>query len=230
MTLSCPAQSPGATDPSKLLNTPIRVGIADDHAITRYALGRHIQAHPHMVLVGEADSGTEAMHLVRRGGMDVLLLDLMMPGAGGLDVLHRIRARAPGLGVVVLSNYPPERYALNALRLGAHAYLAKHCEPAEIIRAITATAAGQRTLTAEITDLLATSLDSAAREPHESLTQTEFQILLHLAKGEKSGDVAKTLSLSPKTVSTYRTSLMKKMDTRTNSDLTRYALSRGLLD
>ncbi|MES3000231.1 MAG: response regulator transcription factor [Pseudomonadota bacterium] len=208
----------------------IRVGVADDHTITRYALAAQIRVQPRMIHAGEAVDGSTALQLVRKGNLDVLLLDLMMPGASGLDVLHRIKARAPNLGVVVFTSYPARRYALNALRLGANAYLAKTGDPEEIIKAIFQTATGERYLSAEVGELLAQSATSPSREPHENLTQSEFQILLHLAKGESSTQIAGQLLLSPKTISTYRTSLMKKMEARTNSDLTHYALSKGLLE
>ncbi|MBG9390558.1 response regulator [Caenimonas aquaedulcis] len=211
-------------------NRPIRVGIVDDHAITRYALTRQIRAQEHLVLAGEAGNGNEALEMVRRGGMDVMLLDLMMPGAGALDVLHRIKARAPDLGIIVFTNYPPDRYAVNALRLGANAYLGKQCEPGEIIKAIGMTAKGERYLTPDVGELLARAVGGPAGEPHEQLTQREFQLLLHFAKGESSAEIAQSLSLSPKTVSTYRSVLLKKMAAKSNSELTHYAVAKGLLD
>ncbi|MES3001118.1 MAG: response regulator transcription factor [Pseudomonadota bacterium] len=213
------------------MRTPIRVAIADDHAITRYALARQIATQADMVLAGEAGNGVEAAALVRRGGMDVMVLDLMMPGTGALDILRSIRARAPQLALLVFTNYAPEHYALNVLRLGASGYLSKQCEPGEVLAAIRATASGKRYIQPEIAELLATEASGTGlRPPHESLTQREFQLLLHFAKGETSTQIAQTLSLSPKSVSTYRSKLLKKMDVNTASELTHYAMVQGLLD
>jgi DNA-binding NarL/FixJ family response regulator len=213
------------------MRTTIRVGIADDHAITRYALARHISAQEDMVLAGEAGNGTDAVRLVRRGGIDVLVLDLMMPGAGAVDVLQSIRARAPHLALLIFTNYPPERYAVNVLRLGASGYLSKQCEPEEIVLAIRTTASGKRYVQPEIAELLAThEAGDSRRQLHEMLSQREFQLLLHFAKGETSAEIAKTLSLSPKSVTTYRGALLKKMQVKTTSELTHYAVVQGLLD
>jgi DNA-binding NarL/FixJ family response regulator len=213
------------------MGATIRVGIADDHAITRYALARQIATQEDMVLAGEAGNGAEATQLVRRGGIDVLVLDLMMPGAGALDVLRTLRARAPDVALLIFTNYPPERYAVNVLRLGASGYLSKQCEPEEIALAIRTTASGKRYVQPEIAELLASQESGDAhRQLHDLLTEREFQLLLHFAKGETSAEIAKTLSLSPNSVTTYRSALLKKMQVKTTSELTHYAVVQGLLD
>ncbi|MBG9387607.1 response regulator [Caenimonas aquaedulcis] len=213
------------------MRAPIRVGIAEDHAITRYALVRHIGMQDDMVVAGEAGNGAEAVQLARSVEMDVLVLDLMMPGTGALDVVRTILARAPRLALLVFTNFPGERYALNVLRLGASGFLSKQCQPDEITLAIRTLAQGRRYVRGEVAELLATqAAGTALRPPHEMLTRREFQLMLHFARGESSAEIARKLSLSPNSVSTYRSTLLKKMEVKTASELTHYALVHGLLD
>src|SRR5215468_381595 len=182
----------------------IRVGIVDDHAIVRSGLKQFFAEQVDLRVVAEAASGREAIDLVRRTELDVLVMDLSMPGQGGMDALGMIRAKAPEVGILILSAYPEEHYALNLIRQGASGYLNKECEPAEIVNAIRTIALGRRHITPAVADLLARQLDRKADSaPHEQLSEREFQVFLKLAKGETAGDIAKALSLSVKTVSTY---------------------------
>jgi len=158
-------------------------------------------------------------------------MDLSMPGQSGIDALAMIRAKAPDVGILILSGYPEEHYAMNLIRQGASGYLNKECDPVEIVNAIRTVAMGRRYITPAVAELLAQQLnrkDDAA--PHEQLSEREFQVFLKLAQGETAGDIAKALSLSVKTVSTYRTRLMEKMGLASNSDLTYYALKNKLID
>jgi two-component system, NarL family, invasion response regulator UvrY len=153
-----------------------------------------------------------------------------MPGQSGVDALQAIRARAPKLAVLILSSFPEEHYAVTLLRQGASGYLAKDCEPEEIARAIRTVALGRRYVTASMAERLAGGLAGPLhRAAHEQLSDREFQVFLRLARGETIGHVAKSLSLSVKTVSTYRTRVMEKMGLQSNSDLTYYGLKNGLL-
>jgi len=209
----------------------IRVGIVDDHAIVRSGLRQFLSEHVDLRVAGEAASGREAIDLVRTTEMDVLLMDLSMPGQSGIDALAMIRAKAPDVGILILSAYPEEHYALNLIRQGASGYLNKECDPMEIVNAIRTIALGRRHITPAVADLLARQLDrNSEGPPHEQLSEREFQVFLKLAKGETAGDIAKELSLSVKTVSTYRTRLMEKMNLSSNSDLTYYALKNKLID
>ena len=154
-----------------------------------------------------------------------------MPGQSGIDALAMIRAKAPDIGVLVLSGYPEEHYALNLIRQGASGYLNKQCEPLEIVEAIRTIALGRRYISPSVAELLAQQLNHKSDgAPHEQLSEREFQVFLKLARGETAGDIAKALSLSVKTVSTYRTRLMEKMNLSSNSDLTYYALKNKLID
>ena len=164
-------------------------------------------------------------------GCDVLLLDIAMPDQSGIDILRTIRQGQPNLPVLILSGYPAQQYALNLFKMGANGYLNKECEPMEIVNAIRTISLGRRYITPAVAELLARQLDRKDdAAPHEQLSEREFQVFLKLAKGETAGDIAKTLSLSVKTVSTYRTRLMEKMNLSSNSDLTYYALKNKLID
>jgi DNA-binding NarL/FixJ family response regulator len=212
-------------------NTSIRVGIADDHAITRAALRKFFMEQEGMVLAGEAWNGASVIDLARKVSMDVLVLDLMMPDKGGLDVLPMIRAKSPDTGVLVFSSCPESHYALNAIRRGASGYLNKQCEPEEIASAVRIVASGHRYISPDVAELLISGIsNSGKRHPHENLTDREFELLLHLARGEPSTDIAFRLALSPKTVSTYRSLILDKLGLRSSSALTHYAMVHGLID
>ncbi|MES3010305.1 MAG: response regulator transcription factor [Pseudomonadota bacterium] len=210
----------------------IKVGIVDDHAIVRSGLRQFFSEQVDLRVMGEAASGSEAIDLVRNTELDVLVMDLSMPGQSGIDVLAMLRAKAPDLAILILSGYPEEHYAVNLIRQGASGYLNKECDPMEIVNAIRTVSLGRRHLTPAVAELLAQQLNRKddTSHPHEQLSEREFQVFLKLAKGETAGDIAKTLSLSVKTVSTYRTRVMEKMNLASNSDLTYYALKNKLID
>lgn len=209
----------------------IRVGIADDHPITRTALRCYLDEQDGIHVVAEASSGREAIDLVRTQSVDVLLLDLDMPGQSGIDALTMIKAKAENVGVLVLSGYPEHQYAVPLIRNGASGYLNKACEPSEITTAIRRVAQGGRYITPVVAELLASQVITPTPGGlHEQLSARELQVFLKLAQGCTAGQVAAELSLSAKTVSTYRARLMRKLDARSNSDLTYYALKHRLLD
>ena len=209
----------------------INIGIVDDHAIVRNGLKQFFSEHVDLRVVGEAANGREAIDLVRLVEMDVLVMDLSMPGQSGIDALAMIRAKAPDVGILILSGYPEAHYAVNLIRQGASGYLNKECEPTEIVEAIRVIALGKRYLNATVAELMAQQLDRKKdAAAHELLSEREFQVFLRLAQGGSAGDIARALSLSVKTVSTYRTRLMEKMSLASNSDLTYYALKNKLFD
>jgi two-component system, NarL family, invasion response regulator UvrY len=208
----------------------IRVAIVDDHAIVRTGLREFFSDQVDLRVVGEAANGREAQELVRRGEIDVLVMDLNMPDQSGVDALAAIKARAPELPVLILSGFPEAHYATTLLRQGASGYLNKECDPEEIVKAIRALALGRRYITAGVAELLADTLTPRGdKPPHELLSERELQVFLRLAKGETIGHLAESLSLSVKTVSTYRTRVLEKMKLDSNSDLTYYALKNGLI-
>ncbi|MFT4191261.1 MAG: response regulator transcription factor [Comamonas sp.] len=209
----------------------INVAIVDDHALVRTGLRQFLSEETDLRVLAEAASGREAIDLVRlQPDLDVLVLDLSMPGQSGLDALAMIRAKAPDLAILILSGFPEEHYAMNLIRQGASGYLNKECDPAEIVRAIRTVAQGRRYITPSVAELLAEQLNRKDSGPlHEQLSEREFQVFLRLAQGDTVGQIADALSLSVKTVSTYRTRLMEKLALQSNSDLTYYALKNGLI-
>jgi len=209
----------------------VKVAIVDDHAIVRAGLKQFLSEMVDLRVVGEAASGREAIDLVRNTEIDVLIMDLSMPGQSGIDALAMIRAKAPDIGILILSGYPEEQYAVNLIRQGASGYLNKECEPMEIVNAIRTIALGRRYISPSVAELIAQQLNrKEGAAAHELLSEREFQVFLKLAKGETAGEIAQALSLSVKTVSTYRTRLMEKMNLASNSDLTYYALKNKLID
>ncbi|MBK8766631.1 MAG: response regulator transcription factor [Burkholderiaceae bacterium] len=208
----------------------IRIGIVDDHAIVRTGLRQFLSEQSDLSVTGEARNGREAMALARAGEVDVLLLDLSMPDESGVDALGSIKARFPDLPILILSGFPEAHYAAALLRQGASGYLNKECEPDEIVTAIRVVARGRRYISSAVAEILA---DNAAgtsdRALHESLSERELQVFLRLAKGETVGNIAESMFLSIKTVSTYRTRVMEKLKLQSNSDLTYYALKNGLI-
>lgn len=209
----------------------IRIGIVDDHAIVRSGLRQFLSENVDLRVTGEASNGREALDLVRGGEVDVLLMDISMPGQSGVDALSAIKTRFPDLPVLILSGFPETHYATTLLRQGASGYLNKECDPEEIANAIRTVARGRRYISPAVAELLADGVagGSTDRPPHESLSERELQVFLRLAKGETVGHIAEALFLSVKTVSTYRTRVLEKLKLQTNSDLTYYALKNGLI-
>jgi DNA-binding NarL/FixJ family response regulator len=208
----------------------IRVGIVDDHAIVRSGLRQYLGEHVDLRVTGEANNGNEALELARGGDVDVLLMDISMPGQSGVDALAAIRARFPDLAVLILSGFPEVHYATTLLRQGASGYLNKECDPEEIVTAIRTVARGRRYVSAAVGELLAEGLSGSGNRPaHEALSERELQVFLRLAKGETIGHMAESMFLSVKTVSTYRTRVLEKLGLASNSELTYYALKNGLI-
>jgi DNA-binding NarL/FixJ family response regulator len=208
----------------------IRIVIVDDHAILRAGLRQYFSEQVDLRVTGEAANGREALDLVRQGDLDVLVMDISMPDQSGIDALAAIKARAPELPVLILSGFPEAHYATALLKQGASGYLNKECDPEEIIKAVRTLYRGRKYITAGVAELLADGLDGkTAKLPHEQLSEREFQVFLRLAKGETIGHMAESLFLSVKTVSTYRTRVMEKMNLASNSDLTYYAMKNGLI-
>ncbi len=209
----------------------IRIGIVDDHAIVRSGLRQFLSENVDLRVTGEAGNGRDALELARGGEVDVLLMDISMPGQSGVDALSAIKTRFPELPILILSGFPETHYATALLRQGASGYLNKECDPEEIANAIRTVARGRRYISPTVAELLADGVAGGGsdRPLHESLSERELQVFLRLAKGETVGDMAKAMFLSVKTVSTYRTRVLEKIKLETNSDLTYYALKNGLI-
>lgn len=208
----------------------IRVGIVDDHKVVRAGLKQFLSENVDLRVTGEAGNGVEALELVRQGEMDVMLLDLSMPEQGGVDALKAIKARAPELPVLILSGFPETHYAITLLRQGASGYLNKECDPEEIVQAIRTVSMGRKYISQAVATLLAEGVAGGLERPaHELLSERELQVFLRLAKGETIGSMAEAMFLSVKTVSTYRTRVLEKLKLGSNSELTYYAMTHGLI-
>ena len=207
----------------------IRVGIVDDHGIVRNGLRQFLSEEVDLRITGEARNGREALELARGGEVDVLLLDISMPDQSGVDALASIKARFPQLPVLILSGFPEAQYATAMLRQGASGYLNKDCDPNDIATAIRTVALGRRYITPAVAEMLADGLSGDERAPHERLSDRDLQVFLRLAQGQTVGQMAESMFLSVKTVSTYRTRVLEKLKLQTNSDLTYYALKNGLI-
>lgn len=212
-----------------MTNSMIRVGIVDDHAILRTGLRGYFRDQADMRVAGEAATGREAINLVRTTHMDVLVMDISMPDQSGLDALAAIRAKAPDVAVLVFTMHSEEQYALPVLKQGAAGFLSKECDPPEILEAVRTLAQGRRYLTPNVAQLLGQALGRDLDAPHEQLTDRELQVFLKLAEGATSHEVADSLFLSPKTVSSYRSRILDKLGMHTNADLTYYAVKHKLV-
>lgn len=208
-----------------------RVLIADDHAIVRKGLIQLLAEAPDPVLVDEACDGDEALAKAESSSYDLVMVDISMPGKGGLDVLKELKIRRPGLPVLVLSMHPEEQYAVRAMRAGASGYLTKERAADELVNAIRKVLRGGKYVSASLAEKLVSLLDTDfARPPHETLSDREYQVLRMIAAGKPASVIAREMSLSVKTVSTYRTRLLKKMKMKNNAELTHYAIASKLVD
>jgi two-component system invasion response regulator UvrY len=215
----------------------IKVLLVDDHVIVRQGLRQVLADVDGVQVVDEAPDGAEALRLIRQWmdqvdgpGLDVVMLDIALPGRDGLDVLKQIKAEYPKLGVVMLSTYPDRQFAVRCLRAGAQAYLNKSADPDDMVSAIRKVATGGAYLTPTVAELLATSIsDVAERPPHEALSQREHQVFRLLAEGQSVGQIAQSLHLSPNTVSTYRARILEKTGVRNDVELALYAVKQNVL-
>ncbi|MGD2146344.1 MAG: response regulator transcription factor, partial [Anaerolineae bacterium] len=208
----------------------IRVLVADDHAVVRRGLVQILDEAPDMAVVGQASTGQEVLRVVRETDCDVLVLDISMPGGGGLEALKQLRSFRPGLPVLMLSVYPEKQYATRALAAGAAGYLTKEAAPAELVAAVSQVARGETYVSGSLAATLAQRLRPGEPMPHEALSDREFQVMRMLASGRRTTDIASDLSLSAKTVSTYRTRILSKLHLESTADLIRYALDHGLAE
>jgi two-component system, NarL family, invasion response regulator UvrY len=208
----------------------IRLLIADDHPVVREGLRRIIEDAPGLQVVGEVASGPELLERLPRAPADIVLLDVTMPGPGFLEVLQRLRAEHPTVAVLVLSVHPEDQYAVRALRAGASGYLTKDHSPEELTEAIRRVYRGHKYVSPALAERLAADLAIGTRDVrHELLSDREYQVLCLLGSGRTVKEISRSLQLSSKTVSTYRTRVLDKMGAATNADLVRYAALHGLI-
>jgi two-component system, NarL family, invasion response regulator UvrY len=208
----------------------IQVLIADDHALIRQGLRQIVADEADITIAAEAQNGGEALALLRDTAIDVVILDLNMPGLSGIDILKRIRERQPNLPVLILSMYPEDQYALRMLKAGASGYMTKECAPTELVSAIRRVAAGKRYISATVAELMSEALsNNSDRLPHELLSDREYQVLCMIASGKPVSVIANEMVLSVKTISTYRSRILEKMQLQNNAELTHYAIRHQLV-
>ena len=213
------------------MSKPIRVLIADDHAIVRQGLRQILSDTPDLTVAGEAENGVQAVQMVRNGEWDVVLMDVSMPDRNGIDALKLIKKEFPRLPVLILSMYPEEQYAIRALKAGASGYLTKQSAPELLVTAIRQVASGKKYVSPSLAEELANAIgEDSERLPHEKLSDREYQTLCMIASGNTPAEIAEALNLSVKTVSVYRARLLEKMNLRNNAELTHYGLKHGLAE
>jgi two-component system invasion response regulator UvrY len=209
----------------------IKILVADDHAIVREGLKQIISETPDMVVAAEASSTQEVLNKVWEDNYDVVLLDISMPGRGGLDVLKELKDEKPKLPVLILSIYPEEQYAMRALKAGASGYLTKESAPDELIAAIKKISQGRKYVSASLAEKLAFEMEiGTEKPPHEMLSDREYQVMCMIAEGKTIKEIAGELSLSVKTISTYRSRILEKMRMKNNAELTHYAIKNHLVE
>ena len=207
----------------------IRLLIADDHEVVRAGLRRAVEGHPDISVVGEAGSGDEALAELESRPVDVLVLDISMPGPGFMKTMERIQALPGAPSVLVLSVHAEEEWAVHALQAGAAGYLAKGRSTDQLVEAIRRVDGGGRYITPSLAEQLASRLGSEAQgPPHAVLSDREFQVLCLLGSGKRAKQVAAELGLSPKTISTYRARILEKLKFDRTADLVRYVTEHGL--
>ena len=209
----------------------INILIVDDHLIVREGIKRIINDTKDMKISGEAASSEEAMDLIWKEKYDLILLDISMPGQNGLQTLKLIKQHDKTLPVLILSMHSEEQYALRTIKAGASGYMTKDTASSQLVTAIRKITSGRKFISKEVAELLATTLyHSEEKEPHEYLSDREFEIFKMVASGIKIQEIAKKLSISPKTVSTYRSRILEKLSMHNNADLIHYAIDYNLID
>ena len=209
----------------------IKILIADDHTMFREGLKHILAEYPDLVVTDEANNGQEVLDKIWKNNYDMVLLDITMPGMTGLEALKQLKNDRPKLPVLILSMHPEEQYAVRVLRAGASGYLTKESAPDELITAIRKISQGRKYITPSLAERLASEFEADSEKPlHDILSDREYQVLRMIAEGNTVKHIAKELSLSIKTVSTYRTRIMEKMKMKTNAEVMHYVIKHHLLD
>lgn len=208
----------------------IRVLIADDHAIVREGIKHLFGLTPDLVVAGEAASGGQVVEAVRRGGIDLVLLDLYMPGMEGIQLISHVRANDARVPILILSMHNESQVVRRALKAGASGYVVKDCEPETLLTAINQVARGGRFIEPLLAEQMLFNINPGNHGmPHEVLTEREFDVMCMFAKGNTVNEISAKLSISNKTVSTHKARIMEKMRFSNNVELVRYALTHGLV-
>ena len=209
----------------------IKILIADDHSIVRRGLAQIISEITDMTVLDEAENGQEVLDKLAIHKVDVLLLDINMPGRSGVEILKEVKKDYSSTAVLVLTIYPEEQYAFRVLKLGASGYLTKESAPMELVTAIRKVSQGKKYVSASLAEKLAVYLEEGEdRPPYYKLSDREYEVMLLLASGKTVKKIGEELILSIKTISTYRHRILEKMKMNTNADLTQYAIRNKLIE
>ena len=210
----------------------IKVLVVDDHALIRKGLKQILDDTSDMRITGEAETGMQAIKMVRETSYDMVLLDITLPDKHGVEVLKQIKAECPNLPVLILSMHPDDQYAMRAIRAGASGYMNKQSAPSQLVTAIRKVASGKKYISGELAEQLANDLtkDSQQEISHQVLSNREYQTLCLMAAGKSLSEMADIMSLSAKTVSVYRARMLEKMNLKNNAEAVRYALSHNLIE
>ena len=205
--------------------------IADDHPVVREGLKRILLEVSEMTTVDEAGTSQEVLERVQKDDYDLVLLDISMPDRSGLDVLKELKRTKPDLQILVISIHPEEQYAVRAMRAGAAGYLTKESAPDELITAVRKVLLGGKYVSSSLAEKLAFALQVDVEKPlHETLSDREYQVMCMIASGKTVKEIAGELMLSAKTISTYRSRILRKMQVKSSVELIRYAIKHGLVD
>jgi two-component system invasion response regulator UvrY len=208
----------------------IRILIVDDHVMFREGLKEILSKHSDMKVVDEAGSGQEAIDKILKHKLDVVLLDISLPGRRGPELLREIKKNRSELSVLVLSMHPEDQYAVRMMKAGALGYMTKESAPEELISAIRRVASGGRYISSKLAEEMAVALDTnAPKLPHQLLSNREFQVMRMLASGKSLKEIADEMIISEKTVTTYRARILEKMKLHNNVEITLYAVENKLL-
>lgn len=206
------------------------VAIVDDHPLVREGIKKVLKNEIDIKIISEASDGNELLENLRTNLPDIAIMDITMPGKSGLDLLKDLKAHYPDLPILVLSIHPPERFAIRALKAGAHGYLCKSGISSQLVKAIHRIIQQKRKyITEEVADQLAQQVDPTNAPTHETLSDREFQVMCMIADGKEVSAIAKELSLSPHTVHTYRSRIKEKMNLESDVAMTRYAINNDLI-
>ena len=208
----------------------MRVLIVDDHAIVRRGLRELLSDEFHGAAFEEASDARQALELLRKKEWDVALLDIALPGKSGLELLKELKAEWPGLPVLVLSAHPEDQFAVRALKAGAGGYMTKECAPEELAKAVRKILAGGRYVSPTLAEALAMGVTKdLTRTPHETLSDREYEVMSRIASGKTVTEIGEELSLSPKTISTYRSRVLLKLSVKNSAAIVQYAIRNGLV-
>jgi two-component system invasion response regulator UvrY len=208
-----------------------KILIADDHPLIRQGVKQTLAENPDLIVTDEAASGLQVLEKVRKGDFDVVILDLSMPGMSGIDVLKQIKKEKPGLAILILSRFSEEQYAIAAMKAGASGYVTKTTVVDELVDAVKKVLSGRKYISVSLAEKIAGELRVDGENPVGAiLSDREREILRLIASGKTIGEIADQLCLSPTTISTYRFRLMRKMNLKSNAELTRYALEHDLIE